>query len=174
MKVCSNLVFTLVLACAVLTGIGNARAATWDECQQEDNLPLAVKSCTEMLGGAKTPYDRLRALNSRAIALLGQNKLDEAMKDMEAAFAIDSKDPMLFSTRGSIFSSQKKHERALADFKVSVDLAPKAAIAHYNLGQAYLLMNNNEQALVSFRRALQLEPNDESLKALIKKLSAKK
>lgn len=72
---------------------------------------------------------------------------------------------------GYNFLKEKSVDDAIIVFQGNVKLFPNNANNWDSLGEAYFINSDKENALKSYQKALELDPNSESAKAMIKKLS---
>ncbi|OOG68714.1 S41 family peptidase [Flavobacterium sp. A45] len=71
---------------------------------------------------------------------------------------------------GYNFLQEKSLDDALIVFQENVKLFPNDPNSWDSLGEAYFANHDKENALKSYKKALELEPNSESVKAMIQKL----
>ena len=98
-----------------------------------------------------------RAL-ARAVQLASENRLDDAVKELERA-AEKGENPVEVNTGlGHLrFEQQKWNDAARAYAKVA-ELEPKHRTAHYNLGLCLERQGKFEEAAKAFETALRIDP----------------
>jgi tetratricopeptide (TPR) repeat protein len=79
---------------------------------------------------------------------------------------------LAYSNRGAVYESRKDYDQAITDFDVAIALNPDLSLAYYNRGTVYEAMGRRVNAILDYRRALDRDPNDEDVKAALKKLGA--
>jgi protein O-mannosyl-transferase len=100
-----------------------------------------------------------RGYNSRAVALMRAGRVDEALRDLEAALKLNPRSAHTYTNRAIALSNKGEHERALADFDRAIELDPSFAAAHSERCLVLLRMDRNDEALQSCNTALQIAPH---------------
>ncbi len=77
---------------------------------------------------------------------------------------------VLLNNIGYAFLKEKAIDNAIIIFEENVKLFPDNANAWDSLGEAYFINQDKENALKSYKRALLLDPNSQSIKAMLQKL----
>ena len=104
----------------------------------------------------------------KAVALANKGMLDDAMKNIEAAAAIDeAQKPKIELVRMQALSSQagaalqkKDFDGAIAKYQEIAKLKPGEATTYYNLSLAYGHKGDLNASLVSLEKAIALKPDD--------------
>ncbi|WDT79249.1 MAG: tetratricopeptide repeat protein [Candidatus Manganitrophus sp.] len=88
-----------------------------------------------------------------------QNRLDDALKSLDAALKLDPQNTEALFRRGVILQKQNKVEEAVASYREVVRIDPNHFKAHHNLANIYSYEKaNNVQAIFHYRRFLSLAP----------------
>ena len=93
------------------------------------------------------------------IALLRQDKLDEAKGHLLEAIRLDPTDYEAHYTLGQTMSRQKKFDDAVRHFSVVLRLRPDYTQAHGYMGSLLLAKGTLDQAATHLSEALRLDPN---------------
>ncbi len=93
------------------------------------------------------------------IALLRQDKLDEAEDHLLEAIRLDPADYEAHYTLGQTMSRQKKFDDAIRHFSVVLRLRPDYSQAHGYMGSLLLAKGALDQAATHLSEALRLDPN---------------
>jgi len=86
------------------------------------------------------------AFNNRGIALHGNGKRDEALRDFSRAIELSPGDDTYYLNRGTIFLKGKEYDRALADYREAIRLNPKNNSASYNIACIHSLGGRTGEA----------------------------
>lgn len=116
------------------------------------NLRIAL----QQTGG---PGDRAEAHNSRAIALAGDGKLDEAVTHLAEALRCRPNFAEAHYNMGNALADQGKLNEAIAHFCEVLRIKPNYPEAHNNLGIALARQGKLDEAIGHFSAALRLRPN---------------
>ncbi|WP_428741074.1 S41 family peptidase [Tenacibaculum sp.] len=84
---------------------------------------------------------------------------------------VKRKKNQLFNKIGYTLLKEKSFDDAIKVFQENVKLFPNDANLWDSLGEAYFINHDNESALKSYTKALELDPNLESSKEMVQKLS---
>ena len=103
--------------------------------------------------------DNPRTYNSRAVAYLNMQKLDEAEKDLTTALKKNPNFADAHNNLGSIYYRRGAYEKAIAAYSLAIDLAPDNVEFIVNRGMACRKIFNFEDAFDDFRRAMELAPD---------------
>ena len=107
----------------------------------------------------KYPADFTARYNLGA-ALQAEGKLDDAMREIKAAIALDPGQATAHNTLGAALYARGDAAAAAAEFAEVLRLRPDDANARYNLGQIRLAQGRTEEAGGLFREVLRLQPDD--------------
>ena len=103
---------------------------------------------------------RARAVAVAGDALLGQDKLEEALARYMEAAQLDSTVPDYPFNSGLILWQLRRDEQALEFLKKTIELSPNFGRAHNILGQLFKRMGKVDLAHQHARIGYELEPND--------------
>ena len=93
---------------------------------------------------------------------------------LEKANAMDPEFYFAYNDLGIVLMKLKKYGDANAAFTVALAIQPDSAEINYNTAQSLLMMGKNNEAKDYAKRALELDPNNESIKNLNKKIEETK
>lgn len=82
-----------------------------------------------------------------------------AIKILEAALQLNSKNEIAYYGRGNVYSELRQYELAIKDYSEAILLKPNYADAYYNRGITYKELNRYELAIADFNKATQLKTN---------------
>jgi tetratricopeptide (TPR) repeat protein len=126
------------------------------------NNPTAqqrIQGCTAAINSRRFKGEILAsAYQNRALAYMGINKLDDAMKDAEETLRLAPAAPEAHITVGHLHSLRGRSEEAIASMTAAMALNPKVVVAYFNRGNIYHAMGNHEKALADFDKAQSLDP----------------
>ncbi len=112
----------------------------------------------------KDPHSFVASFNLGAVALqLGQ--ADEAIKDFQAAAAIDPKSAPAANSLGAALQSSGRVEEAAAAFRRAIELDPQYADAHFNLGMMLGQQGDFQGARAELQRVTEIDPSDANAEA---------
>ncbi len=97
--------------------------------------------------------------NNLAAAYLAQEKLDDAMLELEAVLNIDPEYTDAHINLGFIHSRQKKWQEAGMAFDRAILLGSQKAAAFFNAGRVRTHLNRTEEALPFFVKAVEMKPH---------------
>ena len=103
----------------------------------------------------------IEAQYARAVALMRQNDVDEALAIADRLLAQSRNDPFFLELKADILRNAGRVREALAPYQAAVAIAPWAALIRVNLAQAQLELNDNSlthHALDNVNEALRYEP----------------
>jgi len=93
---------------------------------------------------------------------------------LEKANSIDPEFYFSYNDLGIVLMKLKKFGDANAAFTVALAIQPGSAEINYNIAQSLLMLEKNKEALDYAKRALELDPDNESIKNLNKKIEENK
>jgi FkbM family methyltransferase len=108
----------------------------------------------------------LSSLNNLATSLARRDQLDEAIRTLEAALALEdagvsaASRAAALSNLGALVLRRGRIDRAITLLREAIALAPSLANAHTNLGNALAARGEIDEALASLSRAVALAPDD--------------
>ena len=98
----------------------------------------------------------LRAADQRAVALIGERRLAEALAIYERMVAVAPDEQWVLVQQGRVLLLGDDADRALAHFESLVQRFPQAEAAWQGLGKAYYDQHQADDAVAAFSRAAQL------------------
>ena len=99
-----------------------------------------------------------RGYSNRAVALLRDNRNEEALRDLDISLRLNPLSPHAFVNRGTIVARFGQLDKAMADFDRALALDASFAEAHAEKCATYIKMNLAARALESCEAALRLAP----------------
>jgi len=139
----------------------------------DDPLPLVELGALHMRRQAPTAaiqvLEQARELGSRearmhallADAYLAEDRVAEAVVELETAFATHVDDPELAYRLGLALDRHGNHAEAAEAFALAVELDPDEVRFHQSLGFALESLGQREDAVRCFKRALELEHRED-------------
>ena len=100
-----------------------------------------------------------RGYGNRAVALLREDRLDEALRDLDTTLRLNPQSSRAWFNRGTVSSRRGEGETALAEFDRAIRLDPAFAEAHAERCAMLIRMNRPIPALESCEEALKLAPD---------------
>jgi len=147
---------TIIVGCAslvlVLSLAMRERLATF-----ESNLSLWDDVVRKNTDTGRIFVDR--GYGNRAVALLREDRLDEALRDLDTTLRLNPQSSHAWFIRGTVSSRRGESEKALAHFDRAIELDPAFADAYAERCATLLRMDNPAPALESCEKALKLTPN---------------
>jgi len=98
-------------------------------------------------------------LSNRGSAYFSLGKLDEALRDFNAAMLLKPQNARNFFNRALVHGAKKDHQRAIADYDEAIRLMPDLAIAYNNRGSEFEASGERDKAISDYREALRLSPS---------------
>lgn len=116
----------------------------------------------------------------KAVALANKGDLDSAMKNIEAAAALDEQQKpkvelvklQALSAQAGALLQKKDFEGAIAKYQQIAELKPGEATTYYNMSLAYGHKNDLVSALASLEKAIALKPGDAEFQERKKQIEA--
>ncbi len=123
---------------------------------QQIGAPVQAESiCREVLAADAESPD---AWNLLAIALAGQDKLDDAAEAAGRATALRPKIAQYWLTLAAIEEDRGRETAAQAAFREAGKLAPRQGEAHYGLARSLHRLGRLDEAIAAYRNALRGAP----------------
>jgi len=121
-----------------------------------DDFTGAERQCRKSL--------ELNPKNAKAHAILGialvrQDRLEEATSELLEAIRLDPTDYEAYYTLGQAMTSQNKFDEAIRQFSTVLQLRPDYTQAHGYMGSLLLAKGTLDQAAVHLTEAMRLDPN---------------
>lgn len=157
----SGITFSVVLACCATTPCYSLAEGECSVEVFETNASQAAESCTSILSKDELPpAERAEALKIRARALHRIGKLDDAIRDYDAALKIAPNDPELHLRRGWTAFDQRDFDLVFAHAHRALELKPGYADVYGLIGAALGVGGPEKfaQAKAAYDEAIRLEP----------------
>jgi hypothetical protein len=120
---------------------------------------LAFETITDKRGdleGLKRKWLTTELLREQSSALIGQQNYQGALKVLNLAIAVESRDYLAYNERGVAYTWLDKDAEAIRDFTRAIELNAKAFMTYRNRGAAYLRQSKLDEALADFNKAIAL------------------
>ena len=98
-----------------------------------------------------------RGLSNRGMASMDMGNYPDALRDFNAAIAINSKDADLYINRGTLYLKTSSYESALEDLNTAIRLNDKSAEAFSQRCVLYIRLSQHQQGLPDCDRAIELD-----------------
>ena len=112
------------------------------------------------------------ALNAQGLALMRQEKYDEAVARFAAAAELDRENPEYANNAGYAEYKNGKYEIAISWLNDAIRLDRARAVAYLNLGDTYVKLKRNAEARETYKKYLELAPDSKAAPDVKKKLEA--
>ena len=126
------------------------------------NLKKLIAEARDDAAQAEVFFKKLPSLavarNNLGNIYYGQQKLNEAITEYQAAVRLDPKYSPPHSNLGSLYEAQGKPEMAIAEYQAAIQLDPELASPHVGLGHVYYDQHKPEMAITEYQAAIQLDP----------------
>ena len=143
--------------------LGSSNARLCYEAADSPMLPSAraLRDCDEaLLRDNLSRYETVATHVNRGILQLRRNLVDLAVRDFDAAIAMDPEQPEAYLNKGAAMIRRQDAASALQLFTVALERnTSRPAIAHYGRGVANEAVGNIPAAYRDFRRASELDPD---------------
>ena len=148
-----------------------ARVAVSRALEVDDSIAEAHASLGHIMfqydrdwSGAEKEFRRAIELNPSyanahhwyALSLMWMGRLDEALKEIRQARAIDPLSLVINSNLGFILAAAHQHALGIEQIRKTLDMDPSFGHAHYRLGQIYVFKGMNQDAVVELKKAIAL------------------
>jgi len=100
-----------------------------------------------------------RGLLGLTETLTAQNRLDDAIKEMDKALAVDPDRRDLRIGRANLYVRAQRYDEAIATYKSLLDKEPNSADLLFKLGETYRRKGDINLAVDEFRKSSQAAPN---------------
>ncbi len=142
-----QLLLSLIIASGALAG-----------CQSQSIEPETNYETVTAEPGRDT--ETARRLNSEALALMDQDRLDQAAELLKTALAADVFFGPAHNNLGTVYFRQEKYYLAAWEFQYASKVMPKRAQPRYNLGMVLEAVGKLDEAALRYEEALELQPDD--------------
>jgi tetratricopeptide (TPR) repeat protein/SAM-dependent methyltransferase len=114
------------------------------------------QACRELLQAYPQSF---AANNVLGAALLGQGKLQDAVKSYERAIQIKADSAEAYTNHGVALKALGHFDEALKSYNKAIEIKPGYAEAYNNRGVALQGLERSDEALESYNKTIQLKPN---------------
>jgi tetratricopeptide (TPR) repeat protein/mono/diheme cytochrome c family protein len=108
---------------------------------------------------ARNPHDVAARFNLGSVLLL-RGRPDEALREFEAALAVDPGHATVRNSHATVLESQGRYAEAAAEFREVLRIDPDAPDARYNLANCLAAQGEFEEAVEHFRLVAWSHPDD--------------
>jgi tetratricopeptide (TPR) repeat protein len=122
-------------------------------------LGLIDESIAAWKKGLEYAYMDAGLLNNISIALMRQNRLDEALVHAEQALRMNPSMPEPANTRGEIYMARHEYAKAAESFLIFMQLRPEDSRGYWNAALAFERAGDYEKALRLANQFLAMEPD---------------
>ncbi len=135
----------------------------WRACDDGSGLTAAarIEVCSRLLETGVEGENRAVVLFDRAGGYFDLEQRDAAIRDYDAAIAINPNFAEAFNNRGNAYDDKGEHDRAIEDYDRAVAIAPAFAMAFSNRGAARLEKGELDAAIADFDHAISENPRYE-------------
>src|SRR5690349_14423141 len=123
-------------------------------------LALSLSPPTAGVLPQHVPTGVARAEHARAIQLLDQGKLDEAIGAFDKVITWQPRSAEVYCERGMAYRLKKDYGRSILDLRKALRLRPHYKAAANNLAYVYRLQGDYPRAIRAYRRAAALDPRN--------------
>ncbi|HPL97774.1 MAG TPA: tetratricopeptide repeat protein [Smithellaceae bacterium] len=106
----------------------------------------------------KTVEENVLLYQNLGIAMISENRPEEAAIRLRKAISLNKTDPALRNSLGVALTMMGKYSEAEEEYKKALQFDPTSIRARNNLGMLYLHTGRNDEALVQFQETLRLQP----------------
>ncbi|MFZ9585278.1 MAG: tetratricopeptide repeat protein [Pseudohongiellaceae bacterium] len=128
-----------------------------------------VEICTMAIGSPEaTPPQRAASYNNRGVLYFTDGKIEESLRDFEAAVGLDPALGTAYVNRGYVLMALKRFEDSIAAFDQGLALGvTDPERAYFNRGIAHEESGHVREAYYDYRKASELKPDwEEPLREL--------
>ena len=149
------------------TGVSTARADRFEDCDQLEDLDLAIKACTQIIKGEKREKrdEVAQAYSNRGFAYAERGQLDRAIRDYNQSLKHNPKDDNVYHYRGVAYLKKRQYARAVSEFDKALKIEPYNAFAHEDRALALLEWKKPKSGLYAVNKAIKLNPEQASFYA---------
>ena len=122
-------------------------------------LGLIDESIAAWKKGLEYAYMDPGLLNNISIALMRQNRLDEALVNAEQALRMNPSMPEPANTRGEIYMAKKEYAKAAESFLIFLQLRPEDSRGYWNVALAFERAGDYARSLQFANQFLAMEPD---------------
>ncbi len=90
------------------------------------------------------------------IALQTIDRIDESLRELDLALAVDPFSLIIRSTVAATLYLERRYEQVIAESRRIIELDPTFVLVYFNLGRAYTQMKRHREAIAELKKARQL------------------
>jgi tetratricopeptide (TPR) repeat protein len=162
MRLCPPVLYGLLASAslaALVTVQGTARAELSGDCKAATNPAATERDCSAFLDGKDiTTADQVNALTRRGWARQEQNKLDEALSDLNRAVEIDPAYSFAYLWRADLWYRRRDDLKALEDINRAIELRATDPRAFVFRAMIVARRGDLDAALADCNRAIAMNP----------------
>ncbi len=136
-----------------------------DDEKKIDYLPIAEQAFVRAL---EINPKCIHALLSRGMLYQHTNRVDEMLRDFDAAARLDPRDPQVLFQRAVALMEKGRGDEARADLEKVVQLQPSFASAYWRLRESYVKSGEPQTMSAAIKEFQRLESAEMGIKAGIK------
>jgi len=130
---------------------------------------ILLALCALLIGVAegqeKKPSGEATRLNERAVTLLREGKVDEAITELKRAAELAPSSAVITANLAFAYDKQGKADEALTAYRKALELEPANTIARNNLGNLLSRQGQYEEATREFEELLRRDPDNAAAKS---------
>lgn len=130
-----------------------------EAAEQTQHLDPALEQQRDAERRQREREDLLSSHYNQGARLLDQGRPEEALKEFEAALALEPDRDATYALLGNAAAAAGRPEDALRYYRRALEMNPREAAHHNNLGILLARSGELEEALAQFQQALQLDPS---------------
>lgn len=103
---------------------------------------------------------------TEANRVFGQQRIFEAIEELDKASAIFKDSPEIYNLRGSCYVEMRSWEKAMAEFKAALALSKDNPSIEFNIGEVFFVTKEWQKALDIFEKVFKAIPADSNTMAM--------
>jgi tetratricopeptide (TPR) repeat protein len=111
------------------------------------------------------PNDKISLCN-RGTLLISMGRIQDAIRDLDSALALDSDFALVYSNRATALTMIDQVDKALIDFDAALVIQPELEVALIGRGALFLGLGEFEKAARDFTVALERKPDEPEIRLL--------
>jgi tetratricopeptide (TPR) repeat protein len=138
------------------------------------SLGLLNEAVETFQQGLKNNPDNYQLLNNLAIAMMEQNKDEEALHYAQRALTNEAGDGEIYNTLGEIYCQKGNYVQAFGFFEKAIACNPDVAVRYWNAAVSLEQLGKNKEAYPYWQEYLEIEEEEESRQTVIRHLEVLK
>jgi tetratricopeptide (TPR) repeat protein len=127
--------------------------------EKNDQVDLALETYRDFIKAHPLKPEAVTARNRVARIYVAQEKIEDAMAELNTILEENPKDVEAHLLRGRLFLAEGKGLDAIGDFRTVVQENPEDARAHDFLARAHMVNDEKALAVDNWKKAVNLDPN---------------